>query len=165
MQIAEEHLCFYVMTSREYLAALNVIEGGITMNYIFRHWDGEAGGNRTFWLSSLNTIAKMIDQHDLKPVAKEMIPAGAYAMSTEMMQHEFSEVALKRGWVWPCGGIKGPHLHFGPEIYQLDENQWADFSLAVIKDCQSRLATANTVTVEQLIDVGEAINAIPLGKG
>lgn len=137
------------------------------MDFKFKRWDGEAGGNRTFWLSNLKLISEMIDKYDLKPVAVDMIPAGAYSIPLELMQQEQTQGTFKmaRQWPWPCGGIKCPHLHYGQDVYLIDESQWRYFSQAVIKVCQSKLAAANTVSLEQLIDVSEATSALPSLKG
>jgi len=132
----------------------------MAIDYQYKIWDGEAGGNRLFWLSKIDLVSRIVDHYDLKPISEEMIPAGAYASPVQLM-HEtrFLEIA-KIPIRWPCGGIKEPHLHFGSKLYMLNQQQWQEFSETVVKDCQLRLSSASSINVTQLMDISESVAEI-----
>lgn len=137
----------------------------MTLNYQFRIWDGEAGGNRLFWLSQIDLVSRIVDHYDLKPMSEELIPAGAYASPVQMMQETRAMEIAKIPIRWPCGGIKGPHLHLGSKLFMLDQRQWQEFSTSVIKDCQQKLASADSISVTQLIDISESVGDLAQLKG
>lgn len=133
-------------------------------DYIFKKWDGEAGGNRLFWLSKLEIIAEMVNRYDLSPISEELIPAGAYAAPAQIFSEARSLDAAKIPIRWPCGGIKEPHLHYGQKLFMLDQKQWQEFSNMVVKDCTQRLASAESINITQLIDISESIAKLPSRK-
>lgn len=133
-------------------------------DYVFKKWDGEAGGNRLFWLSKIEIIAEIVNRYDLTPISEELIPAGAYAASTQILQETRSLNAAKIPIRWPCGGIKEPHLHYGQKLFILDQRQWQEFSDMVVKDCTQRLASAGSINITQLIDISESVAELPPRK-
>ena len=58
------------------------------------------------------------------------------------------------------GGIRIPHLHFRGDVYLLNEKQWKDFSIKVIKDFQAKLSRVNTVSFEQEMEISEAVDSL-----
>ena len=137
----------------------------MAIDYKFKTWDGEAGGNRLFWLSKIDLVSKIVDRFDLKPISEELIPAGAYVSPMQMMQDTRAMEIAKIPIRWPCGGIREPHLHLGSKLYMLDQKQWQEFSGAVINDCQQRLASAGSIGITQLIDISESVAELSQLKG
>lgn len=133
----------------------------MTIAYQFKSWDGQAGGNRLFWLSKINLVSQIVDRYDLKPVSEELIPAGAYASPMQMVQETRAIEIAKIPIRWPCGGIREPHLHLGPKLYMLERKQWQEFSETVVKECQQKLSSAGSIDITQLIDISESVAALP----
>ena len=51
-------------------------------------------------------------------------------------------------------------MHFRRDIYLLNERQWKDFSVKVIKDFQAKLSRVNTVSFEQEMEISEAVDSL-----
>lgn len=58
------------------------------------------------------------------------------------------------------GGIRGPHIHFGGDIYLLNDKQWQEFSDRIIKNIQEKLANAKAINFEQVMELSEAASGI-----
>jgi hypothetical protein len=51
-------------------------------------------------------------------------------------------------------------LHFRGDVYRLDAKQWQTFTARVTADLIDRLQAADSVPMEQLLDLSDAVDAI-----
>jgi hypothetical protein len=114
------------------------------------------GGRREFWLSHLEQVASFIKEKQLKPIDANRLPVGTQVVSREaaMRTVDAQSVLL---WEPRFGGWPLPHLHYGGEIYALNEKQWADFSKQMMQVFATKLQNTNKVTFNQLMGVSEAV--------
>lgn len=121
------------------------------MNYLTKRWGGEEGGDWVFWYEFRATIREIIDEFNIEPVAPKFLPQRGFPVTGSMARP------------WPCGGIKGPHLHFGGEVYDLNVKQWKVFTDSVIKECQAKLEIAQSLPlmVDSVALLGEAVAGLP----
>ena len=63
-------------------------------------------------------------------------------------------------WWWKYGGIRAPHLHYGEEVYTLNETQWQAFSSTVLRDVAKKLNRAKNIGFDQFVNVANATNEI-----
>ena len=125
------------------------------MVYLTKRWGGEEGGDWVFWYEFRTTIRELIDKFNIEPVAAKFLPQRGLPVTGSMARP------------WPCGGIKGPHLHFGGEVFDLDRQQWKLFTDNVIQECHARLESAKSLPlmVDSVAMLGEAVAALPDIKG
>ena len=91
----------------------------------------------------------------LKPVSEAYLDPISTVAGGVIIDLVVKGATLEKPFKWPFpfpGGIRGPHIHFEKNIYLLDEKQWRDFSGRIMKDIQSRIANANSVSFDQLLD-------------
>ena len=115
-------------------------------------YNGEAGGDYVIWSEYHLTCQAIIEKYQLERIKKRFLPERGYP------------VAQSRIRPWPCGGIKGPHLHYGGDVFLLKADQWMDFTKTIINECQEKLHAAMTVphTVSSIAMVGEAVANLPV---
>lgn len=125
------------------------------MVYLTKPWGGEEGGDWVFWYEFRATIRNLIDEYNIEPVAEKFLPQRGYPATGSLPRP------------WPCGGIKGPHLHYGGEVFDLDVQQWKVFTDSVIRECHARLENAQTVPlqVESVAMIGELVAGLPFVHG
>lgn len=58
------------------------------------------------------------------------------------------------------GPLKVPHLHYEGDVYILNDSQWKEFSTAIIKGFQDKLANAKSVNFGQLMEMSGAIDTL-----
>ena len=113
-----------------------------------------------FWITNLKQIGQFIQKNEIKPVAPEFLPDISMDPQISLGQ----ELAL-RSYVpikprpFP-GGIKVPHFHFKGDLFVLTDKQWKEFSADIVKGFQAKLAKANAVNFEQVIEISEVIDGI-----
>lgn len=120
--------------------------------FILAPYNGEAGGEYVLWTEFRSTCRSIIKEYQLEALDAKFLPQRGYPLAQSKVRP------------WPCGGIKGPHLHYGHEVYPLEADQWMKFTTAVINDCQARLEKAMTVphTVSSIARMGEAVSNLPI---
>lgn len=124
-------------------------------------------------------IKQFISKNRLKPLSEAYLDpvsalAGVIVVDGRQVGEMFADVMVKNAMMdsparraakakvrfrWPFpfpGGIKGPHIHFQEDVYILNDRQWRVFSNKIIKDIQSRIATANSINFSQLVELSEA---------
>lgn len=121
------------------------------------------------WLSHSALVESVIKKFKLKALAVESYPSMP-AMDTGMLDETammatkakaVSAVPAKLRWPRPFpGGLRIPHMHFGADVYLLNQEQWKDFSTAVLRDVSKRIASAKEVSFEQTVELAEAVNAL-----
>ncbi len=127
------------------------------MEYAQMAFDGTRGGNLVVWCEYRDTIKALLEKFKLKALGQEFLPQQGYALTQSMVRP------------WPNGGMRGPHLHYGRDVYPLSAEQWTVFTSEVIQDVQQRLESAQTVpltlsTVAQIGEVGAGLPVLNPGK-
>ena len=112
------------------------------------------------WLSYRHLIADLIKKHKLPALPGEAYPYIPMAGEPGMAAFTNAPESGKRasGWRWPIpfpGGIRIPHLHFNHDIYLLEHKQWKEFSGAVVKDVEQRLADVKEGSFDQIVELGQ----------
>jgi len=127
----------------------------------------KAGRPAELWLSQRPMIENFIRSHQLKPLEVEAypyVPTNALEVAEVAPQAANVRVAapeLKLRWPKPFpGGLRIPHLHFGPDIYLMTGAQWTEFSSTVLRDVQERIAKAKEITFAQTLELTEAANTL-----
>ncbi len=121
------------------------------------------------WLSQHELVASVIKRYRLKPLAVESYPsmpgmdAGMFEATAAVSSRakSASSIPVKLRWPKPFpGGLRIPHVHYGADIYLLNDAQWKAFSSAVLKDVSKRIAAAKSVSFEQTLELADAINTL-----
>lgn len=135
------------------------------------------------WARNAALIKQFIASNKLKPVSDAYLDpislvAGGVIIDGRKLGETLAELAARSAlpgkagssrvmeklpFKWPIpfpGGMKSPHLHFQENIYLLNEKQWKDFSGRIIKDIQSRIANAGSVSFDQLVELTEATGGL-----
>ena len=118
-------------------------------------WWWRYGGPRDFWVVQRDAVATLIKREKLQaldrahfvfddPVPVDSAPAGGKVGARE--------VAATIRWPRPFpGGLRIPHVHFRDEVFELDAQQWARFSAAVVAGFRARLEQAGAVSFPALM--------------
>ena len=126
----------------------------LVLDYRFKPWE-IYGGRRPFFVKYADMVADVIKDFKLAPIKEEfrtpVVKAVEAAPGTEVMAHIDPDI---------YGGKRFAHLHYRGEIYMLNREQWQSFTARVKDDLIDRLRTANTISVEQMIDLNDAIDPI-----
>jgi hypothetical protein len=131
-----------------------------------------SGGNFGFWASNQREIGAFIAAEKLKPItairAQEFIktiPIGAAATATPAA----STVTLAKAQtvtklpepiktavgpqIWINGGMKNPHFHYEGNIYELNTDQWRQFTKATLEKFNAKLAKAQSISFDSFMAV------------
>jgi hypothetical protein len=108
-----------------------------------------------FWMVQARAVGQFIKANKIKPVAQEALRASSAGEAPA----KAVEIAAEPWW-WKYGGMRVPHLHYGGELYLLDQEQWKAFSGGIVKEFSKKLAAANSVNFGQLMEISEAVNEI-----
>ena len=114
------------------------------------------GGRREFWLTQLEQVGAFIKDKGLKPIDAKRLPIGTPAMPAETVMRSVDAQAVLM-WDPRFGGWPLPHLHYGGEIYALNDQQWAEFSKTMMHGFATKLQNASRVTFNQLMGVSEGV--------
>ena len=117
------------------------------------------GRPNPFWIINRQLIQEIIQEYGLEPVPAEHWQGLAAPL-------EGSKVSATQLRIDPkdfCGGMRIAHLHYAGELYELNPEQWAEFSNKIISNFQMKLDQTQAVTVESLLEVSDAINGLPQG--
>lgn len=112
------------------------------------------GGKRAFFLRYADLIQKTISELKLKPVDQAILAAGNVAGK--------AATAIDRTIFDPgiYGGRRLAHLHYRGNIYLLSAQQWKTFTEKVKEDMVARLGKANSISVENMIDISESLDPV-----
>jgi hypothetical protein len=121
------------------------------------------------WLSHSVLVNKLIKQFKLKPLAVESYPSmpamdASMIEETAMMSTRTKAATImppKLRWPRPFpGGLRIPHVHYGADVYLLNQTQWKDFSTSVLRDVSKRISSAKEISFEQVVELSEAVNTL-----
>jgi hypothetical protein len=106
------------------------------------------GGRREWWAANVDMVGQFIKAKGL--AATEVHTAG---VAEEVAVRSSS----KAYWIDPRGGIHPAHLHHLGQIYVLDQKAWKEFSGAVVGQVKEKLASAQAVGFDEVMDTAEAV--------
>jgi len=115
------------------------------------------GGPRDFWILNREFVGELIARFKLQPIEREYLIADDPIPSFDRVGEPEAAVAFLRPRPFP-GGLRIAHLHWRDEVYQLDQEQWKEFSGTIIEGFQERLRQAGSVSFDQLMALGEVGN-------
>jgi len=117
------------------------------------------------WLQHGRIVEKFITEQKLKPVDQKFLvtklevlagqPAQAIATATATAKARLNPIDIR-------GGIRIAHLHFRNDVYLLDAAQWKAFSGKVLEQFSAKLSQASTVSFDQLLDLSDAVDSLPM---
>lgn len=128
----------------------------IMYDYHLKPWE-IYGGKRPFFIKYADIIADVIKDFKLEPIKEELLTptrrmtALQGATATEAMIFVDPDI---------YGGKRFAHLHYRGGIYMLNKEQWQSFTSRIKNDLIERLHKANSISVEQIQDLNDAIDPI-----
>lgn len=155
-QAAIWHLC--VRMNFHYDIELDSTEVPKMLHEAYPRW-WKYGRPADFWIKNIALVKDTIRRYKLKPVPKESLMVQELVMSIDLPAGKRKKVPSIRPKPFP-GGIKIAHLHSGENIYLLSDEQWKRLSSNIVKGFREKLARVNTVTVEQVLEVSEAVDSL-----
>ena len=105
------------------------------------------GGRLDFWVKYHDVIKDVVKSSRIAPIGAEALP------------RSFAVMPGDPGNIF--GGMRMPHFHLGDGIYAVDEKQWGQFTQRVMTDLSAKLANAKQVSFEQMMEVADAVQALP----
>jgi len=115
------------------------------------------GGKRALFIAYADIIADTIKDFGLKAVKEDI-----RSPSVKVAKAKAAAAAEALPYIDPGthGGKRFAHFHYRGDLYTLTREQWQAFSARVKEDLIDKLHTANTITVEQIQDLADAVDAI-----
>lgn len=124
-------------------------------DYRLKPWE-IYGGRRPFFVKYADIVADVIKDFKLAPIQE--ISHAPVARSME------AKSAAKEPAMYfdpdIFGGKRFAHLHYRGDVYMLNREQWQSFTNRIKDDLIVRLKTANAISVEQMLDLNDAIDPI-----
>ncbi len=113
------------------------------------------GGKIAFWAKNAKVVNKYINAHKLEEFSNHHLSIGKVLKEANLSKKvQENRKELKNG------GMRVPHLHYDGKIFLLDEQQWKEFSKTIIDEFQQKLAKANSINYEQLMELSGAMESI-----
>ncbi len=113
------------------------------------------GGKIAFWAKNAKVVSKYINAHKLEELSNHHLSTGIVLKEANLSKKvQENRKELKNG------GMRVPHLHYDGKIFLLDELQWKEFSKTIIGEFQQKLAKANSINYEQLMELSGAMESI-----
>ena len=116
------------------------------------------GGKRPFFVEYAEEIGEFIKAHKLSALDHEIL-SPAMRLS-KIQKSDVSPQMMPFVDPGSAGGKRFAHFHYRGEIYKLDQRQWQEFTSKVKTDLVNRLQMANVISIEQIQDLSDAIDAI-----
>lgn len=115
------------------------------------------GGKNPFFLRYAKVIEDVIKDFNLEPLKD-----GVYG-HTRMLAEKSNDLSTKAMIyfdpdIW--GGKRFAHLHLRDEVYALNRDQWNSFTSRIKNDLVERLEKANSISLEQIQELSDAIDPI-----
>lgn len=127
----------------------------LLFDYRLKPWE-IYGGKRPFFIRYADLIADVIKNFKLEAIKE-------YKHSP-VMKATAAETATREEMIYfdpdIFGGKRFAHLHYRGEIYMLNREQWQSFTARIRDDLIERLHTANNISIEQMLDLSDAIDPI-----
>ncbi len=124
-----------------------------------------AGRPAEIWLGYRDIVGNFVKKNKLKPPKPEEYPylptSGEIGEFEGMVSRSKTKLAIR--WPFPFpGGIRAAHVHYGPDVYLLNQKQWNSFTKQVMKDVQNRISKTEQVSFEEALQITEAV--VPLNR-
>ena len=117
------------------------------------------GGPFPFWMQNVEQIEKFVNKYKLQPVDKthfgHYMPADTGALNEEAVIKVLKRIPFP-------GGITAAHLHWRGDVYLVTAQQWKEFSSGFVKEFQTKLSKAHTLSFDSFLKLSEAIDTVPL---
>ena len=127
----------------------------LLFDYRLKPWE-IYGGKRPFFVRYADIIADVINDFKLEAIKE-------YTHSP-VMKAPVADTATREEMIRLdpdiFGGKRFAHLHHRGEIYMLNREQWQSFTARIREDLIDRLHTANNISIEQMLDLNDAIDPI-----
>jgi hypothetical protein len=115
------------------------------------------GGKRPFFVKYGEMIEDVIKEFKLDPIKEQfqspMLKASGMKSAAAMETVAYIDPDI-------FGGKRFAHLHYRGEIYMLNREQWQSFTARIKDNFISRLHNVNSISIEQLQDLNDAIDPI-----
>lgn len=119
------------------------------------------GGRFDFWITHVEIVRVFIEKQKLQPISQERIGQQVSARSFKAGDKKAIVPEYYIPWPFPFpGGIKVPHLHFGDDIYYLNNKQWREFSGTALKSLQDKFKNIGSVGYDGLMNLADAIEPL-----
>ena len=128
----------------------------VVIDYKLKPWE-IYGGKRPFFVKYADVIADLIKDFKLEPI-KEQILSPMKMTSEQQKAAAMQPMIYFDPDIW--GGKRFAHLHYRGDIYMLNREQWQSFTARIKDDFITRLHAANSISVEQIQDLNDAIDPI-----
>jgi hypothetical protein len=130
------------------------------LTYLDRVW--EHGEPAPIWIYSAKMVNTFIRQNKIRPVPYENLPyVEDPAPVTLGRATAKSRAVTKKPWPRPFpGGLRFPHFHCKGRIYVLNDKLWNKFSRLIMKDFQTKLNQAETISFQNVMELSNVITAI-----
>jgi hypothetical protein len=127
----------------------------LTLDYRLKPWE-IFGGKRPFFVAYADVIADVIRDFKLEPISEDVLNP---VRSASLQKAPAAEATIQ---IDPdiFGGRRFAHLHHRGDIYKLNREQWQSFTARIKDDFIKRLSSANSISVQQIQDLSDAIDAI-----
>ena len=113
---------------------------------IFGMWD-------PVWIRDARFVKEFIEKNRIEKITgAATTPRGAAA-------EQRREILALLDRPFP-GGIRVAHLHLGDDIFLPTESQWKDFAGQVMEGFKTKLAHAQSVSFEQVMELSNAIETL-----
>lgn len=142
-----------------------------------KQWTG--GIPADIWLKYAGIIHSIIEKYKLVVADMHTLPSAGFnqvfqqqqqlAQTHQLLQQSILPAGAKTPFTLPIipihkipypGGIRVPHLHFNGDVYMLNDKQWGDFSGKVLTNLKEKLNSSNTISVEKLTEISNAVDSM-----
>jgi hypothetical protein len=119
------------------------------------------------WIRHSELVEQIVESHRLRSypiegLATEVMMAPQFEGADQPEAAATTSLAARFPKPLPYpGGLRVPHLHYKGDIFVVNDKQWQEFTKGVLEGFRAKLAKAQTVSVEQLVELSEAIDALP----
>jgi hypothetical protein len=117
------------------------------------------------WLQHSQIVERFIKEAKLTAVDQRFLVTKLEVLAGQPPQAIATATATARAKLQPIdirGGIRIAHLHFRNDVYLLDAEQWKAFSGKLLGELSAKLSKASTVSFDQLLDLSDAVDTIPM---
>lgn len=131
------------------------------MVFVNRRYDPSLfGGPFPVWLLNRELIDDFVKEFKLEPMGGAGTPVSGRLL--KVVPEEAEREVFKLKYEGIDGGMRGPHLHVGGEVYMLDARTWGVFTERMVATFAQKLQSAQAVSFEQFMEVSSAVEALTM---
>lgn len=113
------------------------------------------------WLELGPLVQEFVKKNKLQPIPQEELFASDFAAME--MQEGAARTGSKEAIIprrdFP-GGLRFAHLHVARDIFRVDQRAWKEFSARALDVFRQKLASAESVTFDQIVELSEATSTL-----